>query len=169
MALSQDGILRRKLGEARSCARNRSVDVTNSTSWNYGKILPRGWHDRMSRIKRKWRDRMVEDKPEWSAPLSVVLEKYTERGESRWNCFVLFPITAPISLSSLARPLSSKTLDLKSFFRHHSKTELKGGHWGLRYCGIERFFSQLRYFGDWNFSVRYRGIIWPVGMQVFIL
>ena len=81
---------------------------------------------------------MVEDKPEWSAPLSVVLEKYTERGESRWNCFVLFPITAPISLSSLARPLSSKTLDLKSFFRHHSKTELKGdtGVYGIAVLSV---------------------------------
>ena len=32
-----------------------------------------------------------------------------------------------------------------------------GGHRDLRYCGIEFFFK--RYFGDFDFNVRYCGII----------
>ena len=32
-----------------------------------------------------------------------------------------------------------------------------GGHGGLRYCGIGLFF--IRYFGNFNFNVRYCGII----------
>ena len=33
----------------------------------------------------------------------------------------------------------------------------RGGHGGLRYCGYELFFK--RYFGNFNFNVRYYGII----------
>ena len=33
----------------------------------------------------------------------------------------------------------------------------RGGHGGLRYCGIGLFF--MRYFGNFNFNVRYCGII----------
>ena len=42
-----------------------------------------------------------------------------------------------------------------------------GGHGGLRYCGIELFFK--RYFGNFDFNVRYCGIIQPCGMRFFIL
>ena len=38
---------------------------------------------------------------------------------------------------------------------------------GLRYCGIELFFK--RYFGNFDFNVRYCGIIQPCGMRCFIL
>ena len=35
--------------------------------------------------------------------------------------------------------------------------ETTGGHGGLRYCGIELVFK--RYFGNFDFNVRYCGII----------
>ena len=41
-------------------------------------------------------------------------------------------------------------------------TAWKGGGGGLQYCGIELFFK--RYFGNLDFEVRYRGIIYPCGM-----
>ena len=42
-----------------------------------------------------------------------------------------------------------------------------GGHGGLRYCGIGLFF--MRYFGNFNFNVRYCGIIQLCGMRFFII
>ena len=42
-----------------------------------------------------------------------------------------------------------------------------GGHGGFRYCGIELFFT--RYFGNFDFNVRYCGIIQPCGIRFFIL
>ena len=45
-----------------------------------------------------------------------------------------------------------------SILPHAKKIEDKrGGHGGLRYCDIELFF--IRYFGNFNFNVRYCGII----------
>ena len=41
----------------------------------------------------------------------------------------------------------------------------RGGHGGLRYCGIELFFK--RYFGNFDFNVRYYGIIQSCGMRFF--
>ena len=38
---------------------------------------------------------------------------------------------------------------------------------GLRYCGIELFFK--RYFGNFDFNVRYCGFIQPCGIRFFIL
>ena len=55
---------------------------------------------------------------------------------------------------------------LKSEFAF-MQSALRGGHGGLRYCGIEHFFK--RYFADFVFNVRYCGIIWPCGMRSFIL
>ena len=46
-------------------------------------------------------------------------------------------------------------------------TAFRGGHGGLRYCGIGLFF--MRYFGNFDFNVRYCGIIWPCGMKYFII
>ena len=41
---------------------------------------------------------------------------------------------------------------------HESESLLhRGGHWGLRYCGIALFFK--RYFGNFDFNVQYCGII----------
>ena len=37
------------------------------------------------------------------------------------------------------------------------REQRRGGHGGLRYCGIGLFF--MRYFGNFNFNVRYCGII----------
>ena len=42
---------------------------------------------------------------------------------------------------------------------------LRGGHWGLRYCGIGQFF--MRYFGNFNFKLRYCGILRICGMRYF--
>ena len=39
----------------------------------------------------------------------------------------------------------------------------RGGHWGLRYCGIGQFF--MRYFGNFNFKLRYCGILQTCGMR----
>ena len=44
---------------------------------------------------------------------------------------------------------------------------VRGGHGGLRYCGIGLFF--MRYFGNFDFNVRYCGIIRPCGMRYFII
>ena len=41
--------------------------------------------------------------------------------------------------------------------RMHGCNPHGGGRGGLRYCGIELFF--MRYFGNFNFNVRYCGII----------
>ena len=42
---------------------------------------------------------------------------------------------------------------------------LWGGHWGLRYCGIGQFF--MRYFGNFNFKLRYCGVLRICGMRYF--
>ena len=39
----------------------------------------------------------------------------------------------------------------------------RGGHWGLRYCGIGQFF--MRYFGNFNLELRYCGILQTCGMR----
>ena len=43
----------------------------------------------------------------------------------------------------------------------------RGGHGGLQYCGIGLFF--MLYFGNFDFNVRYCGIIRPCGMRYFII
>ena len=49
-----------------------------------------------------------------------------------------------------------------------AKGEIHGGRQGgLRYCGIGLFFK--RYFGNFNFNVRYYGITDPCGVRFFIL
>ena len=42
-------------------------------------------------------------------------------------------------------------------------TPERGGHWGLRYCGIGQFF--MRYFGNFNLELRYCGILQTCGMR----
>ena len=54
---------------------------------------------------------------------------------------------------------------LKTIPRPDLKIDLRGGHWGLRYCGIGSFF--LRYFGNFNLELRYCGIFWTCGMRFF--
>ena len=39
----------------------------------------------------------------------------------------------------------------------------RGGHWGLRYCGIGQFF--MRYFGNFILELRYCGILQTCGMR----
>ena len=39
----------------------------------------------------------------------------------------------------------------------------RGGHWGLRYCGIGQFF--MRYFGNFNLELRYCGILQACGTR----
>ena len=39
----------------------------------------------------------------------------------------------------------------------------RGGHKGLQYCGIGQFF--LRYFGNFNLEMRYRGVRQTCGMR----
>ena len=41
------------------------------------------------------------------------------------------------------------------------------GTWGLRYCSIKLFFK--RYFGNFDFNVRYCDIIQHCGMQFLVL
>ena len=40
---------------------------------------------------------------------------------------------------------------------------LRGGHWGLRYCGIGQFF--MRYFDNFNLELRYCDILQTCGMR----
>ena len=40
----------------------------------------------------------------------------------------------------------------------------RGGHWGLRYCGISQFF--MRYFGNFNLKLRYCGIHKTCGIRI---
>ena len=49
----------------------------------------------------------------------------------------------------------------------YQKVAVRGGHGGLRYCGIRLFFK--RYFSNFNFNVRYCSIIQLCGMRFFII
>ena len=53
------------------------------------------------------------------------------------------------------------------FFFQNSFNPFKRGTWGLRYCGIELFFKG--YFENFDFNVRYCGIIQPGGVRFFTL
>ena len=53
------------------------------------------------------------------------------------------------------------------FFFKIFSIHLRGGHGGLRYCGIELFFKG--YFENFDFNVQYCGIIQPRGVRFFTL
>ena len=52
-------------------------------------------------------------------------------------------------------------------FRRHASDKFQdgGGHWGLQYRGIGQFF--IRYFGNFNFKMRYCGVLRICGMRYF--
>ena len=59
--------------------------------------------------------------------------------------------------------IRKKKKQCPSVIRHlHS---YRGGHWGLRYCGIGQFF--LRYFSNFNLKLRYCCILRTCGMRFF--
>ena len=80
----------------------------------------------------------------------------------RKNCFPIWVIDkiihSYVSKKMNVNPANARTGPLISdgTSTHFYKLP-RGGHWGLRYCGIELFF--MRYFGNLNHNVRYRGVI----------
>ena len=56
--------------------------------------------------------------------------------------------------------LASEIFTSFAWFLVTTSLPFRGGHGGLRYCGIRVFF--MRYFGNINFNVRYCCIIYNV-------